>query len=99
MEAAVRFSALGLNLLFVALVCSPAWAQSARTDCGAVTDVPMPTTAGPYMKDMNMRDPMPGQMKKDDMMIGDVAKSAAQKEKCMDDVMKSDEKSMDERKK
>ena len=51
------------------------------------------------MKDMKMRDPMPGQMKKDGMMMGDVAKSAAQKEKCMDDVMKSDEKTMDGRQK
>ena len=50
------------------------------------------------MKDMKMREPMPGQMKKDGMMMGDVAKSAAEKEKCMEGVMKSDEKTMDERK-
>ena len=51
------------------------------------------------MKDMNMRETMSGQMKKDDMMMGDVAKSAARKEKCMDDVMKLDEKTMDGRQK
>ena len=95
----MRVFALGLTLLFAALACSSASAQPARADCEAVTNMPMPPTAGPYMKDMNMREPMPGQMKKDDMMMGDVAKSAAQKEKCMDDVMKTDEKTMDERKK
>ena len=95
----MRVSALSLNLLFAALACSPASAQPARSDCGAVKDAPMPPAAGPYMKDMNMREPMSGQMKKDDMTIGDVAKSAAQKEKCMDDVMKSDEKTMDGRQK
>ena len=97
MEDAVRVFALGMSLLFIALACSPSWAQPARADCEAVTNMPMPPTAGPYMKDMNMREPMPGQMKKDDMIIGDVAKSAAQKEKCMDDVMKADEKMMDGR--
>ena len=94
----MRISVLILAMSLTALACSPASAQSVRADCEAVTKMPMPPTAGPYLKDMNMREPMAGQMKKDDMMMGEVAKSAAQKDKCMEGVMKSDEKTMDERK-
>ena len=99
MEAAVRISVLIVALSLTALACPPSSAQTARDDCAASTTAEMPPSARPFMKDMNMREPMPGQMKKDGMMMGDVAKSAAQKEKCMDDAMKSDEKTMDERKK
>ena len=94
----MRIGVLILALSFTALACPPSSAQTARDDCAAATTAPMPPSAGPFMKDMKMREPMPGQMKKDGMMMGDVAKSAAEKEKCMEGVMKFDEKTMDERK-
>ena len=94
----MRIGVLILALSFTALACPPSSAQTARDDCAAATTAPMPPSAGPFMKDMKMREPMPSQMKKDGMMMGDVAKSAAEKEKCMEGVMKSDEKTMDERK-
>ena len=85
-------------LSFTTLVGSPSLAQTARDDCAAATNAAMPPPAGPFTEDMKMRELMAGQMIKDGMMMGDVAKSAAQKEKCMEGVMKSDEKTMDERK-
>jgi hypothetical protein len=86
--------------LLVALAgITPVSSQTAGEKCSPGSEAAMPPNAGPYMKNMNMREPMSGQMKRDDMMTGDVAKSAAQKWKCMSDVMKLDEKTMDARKK
>jgi hypothetical protein len=84
----------------VAMVCggSAARSQDAATGCDQPAAV-MPTDAGPHMKDLAMQDPMPGRMKRDDMMMGDVSRSAAQKEKCMKEKLKLEEKIMDEKKK
>ena len=99
MEAAVRIAFWALPLLFAVAGTPPALAQAGGEECGAATDPKMPPDAGPYMRDLNMQEPMRSQMKRDDMMIGDVARAAAQKDKCMSGVMKLEEKTMDGRKK
>lgn len=95
----MRFSCCTVGLLVALAGTTAALAQTASEECGSAIEAAMPPNGGPYMKDINMREPMSGQMKRDDMMIGDVAQSAAQKEKCLSDVMKLEEKAMDARKK
>ena len=58
----------------------------------------MPPNTGLYMVDMNKAALMPGQMKRDNTTMGQVAQSAAQKEKCMSDELKQEERAMDGRK-
>lgn len=84
----MRFSCCTAGLLVAFAGTTAASAQTASEECGSATEATMPPNAGPYMTDMNMRDPMSGQMKRDDMLMGDVAKSATQKEKCMRDPLK-----------
>jgi hypothetical protein len=94
----MRFSCCTVGLLVAFAGTTAASAQTASEECGSATEATMPPNAGPYMTDMNTRDPMSGQMKRDDMLMGDVAKSATQKEKCMSDPLKLEEKMMDGRK-
>jgi hypothetical protein len=94
----MRRAGIAGALLLLACSCLPAQAEEAATGCDQQAAA-MPADAGPHMKDLAMQDPMPGEMKRDDMMMGDVAKSAAQKEKCMKEKLKLEEKSMDEKKK
>lgn len=77
---------------------SPALARVASDGCRSTVDATMPPNAGPYMPHLKMREPMPGRMKRDDMMIGDVAKSAVQRKECMRHVKTREEKIMDKRK-
>jgi hypothetical protein len=94
----MRFSCCTVGLLVAFAGTTAASAQTVSEECGSATEATMPPNAGPYMTDMNTRDPMSGQMKRDDMLMGDVAKSATQKEKCMSDPLKLEEKMMDGRK-
>ena len=94
----MRFSCCTVGLLVAFAGTTAASAQIVSEECGSAAEATMPPNAGPYMTDMNMRDPMSGQMKRDDMLMGDVAKSATQKEKCMSDPLKLEEKMMDGRK-
>ena len=98
MEAFVRFAFCALALLVAVAEATVALAQAPNAACASAVDANISPNAGPYMKDLNMREPMAGQMKRDDMMLGDVAKSAAQKEKCMSEVMKLEERMIDRRK-
>ena len=92
----VSYCALALTFAFAA-ACA-ALAEAASAECGPATAAKMPPDAGPYMPGLKMNEPMPGQMKRDDMIVGDVAKSAEQKQKCMDEAMKLEEERMDGRK-
>lgn len=94
----MRLSSFVLALLTALAGTSPALPQAASESCDPAADTTMPPDAGPYMPDLQMQAPMPGQMKRDAMMVGDVAKSAEQKRKCMDEAMKLEEKVMDDRK-
>lgn len=81
----MRLSAGALTLLTTLAATSPVMSQAERDACAPAAAAAMPPDAGPYMPDIKMDEPMPGQMKRDDMMVGDVAKSAEQKRKCMDE--------------
>lgn len=75
---------------------SPVVAQAPSTTCAAVAT--MSPNTGLYMADMNKAAPMPGQMMRENMTMGQVAQSAAQKEKCMSEELRQEERAMDGRK-
>ena len=77
---------------------SPAVGQVSGEACGPALHVATPPDPRPYMAGMNMAAPVPGEMARDDTISGQVAQSAAQKEKCMSDALKLEERTMDERK-
>lgn len=52
------------------------------------------TLPAKVQKPMKMDQPMPGEMKKEGMMKGDVKKAAAKKQRDMKDVMEKEEKAM-----
>ena len=86
-----------LAFLLASPAAVPTSAETASRGCEPVTEPSMPPDAGPYMKSLNMRAPMAGQMKRDGMMMGDVTKMAAQKDKCMSEIMTSEERRIDGR--
>jgi hypothetical protein len=86
-------------LLLVLTGTIPASAKSAVAACESSTKPTMPPNAGPYMQDMPMNAPMASGMKKEGMVLGDVAEMARQQEKCLDEIMKADELKMDEKQK
>jgi hypothetical protein len=98
-EPALRCSRFALALLFALAGTMPASAQSAVASCEFSTKPTMPPNAGPYMQDMPMNAPMVSQMKKEGMVLGDVAEMAKQQAECMDKIMKSEERMMDQRQK
>ena len=98
MEMRMRLSFCGLASLAALAGTSPAVAQVSGAACGPALHATTPPGPRPYMADMNMAAPMPGEMTRSDTMSGQVAQSAAQKEKCMSDALKLEERTMDERK-
>ena len=94
----MRLSLCALATLVAFAAISPVAAQAPSEVCGPTADATTPPNAGSYMTGMNMAVPMSGQMKRDDMTMGQVAQSAAQKEKCMSDALKLEERTMDGRK-
>ena len=96
-EPALRCSRFALALLFALAGMMPASAKSAVAACEVSTKPTMPPNAGPYMQDMPMNAPMATGMKKEGMVLGDVAEMAKQQAECMKEIMKSEEQTIDQR--
>lgn len=85
-----RLAATGALGAITALVSTP----------GVLADETTPNATSPAAtpakakKPMKMDQPMPGEMKKEGMLKGDVSKAAAKKQRDMQEVMEKEEKAM-----
>jgi hypothetical protein len=98
MEKRMRLLFCGLATMAALAGTSPAVGQVPGEACGPALHTATPPGPRPYMTGMDMTAPMPGEMARGDTMSGQVAQSAAQKEKCMSDALEREERTMDERK-
>ena len=90
MSRATRHS---LTVVFgLCLAAASAWAADEPAKAGTAEAPARPKPV--VKKNMKMREPMAGEMKKDGMMKGDVKKDADKKEKEMKGEMEQEEKSM-----
>ena len=94
----MRLLFCGLAIFAALARTSPAVAQVSGEACGPALHATTSPGLRPYMAGMNMAASMPGEMTRSEMMLAQVAQSAAQKEKCMSDALKLEERTMDERK-
>ena len=93
----MRYALLSAAVALMPILMAPASAEAAAQDCTPASQDEMPVSAGAHMKSMDLLAPMSGQMMKDGMVMGDVARNAVKKERCMNEAIKSEEKSMDEK--
>ena len=93
----MRCALLSAAVALMPILTVPASAGPAAQDCTPASQDEMPGSAGAHMTSMDLHAPMSGHMMKDGMVMGDVARNAAKKERCMNEAIKSEEKSMDEK--
>jgi hypothetical protein len=92
----MRVAFSGLAVAVALAGTSPAVGQVSGEPCGPT--LPAAPSPGPGRADVNMAAPMPGEMTRGGTTSGQVAQSAAQKEKCMSDALRLEERTMDARK-
>lgn len=94
----MRGSLCALALAGSIAAASAAVAASPDVDCPPAAAATIAPDAGPYMKNLRMHEPMPGEMKKDGMMKDEVMKGAMRKDRCMQDALSKEQLQMDETK-
>ena len=93
----MRCALLSAAFALMPVLTPPASAGPTAQDCTPASKDEMPGSAGAHMKSMDLHAAMSGQMKKDGMVMGDVARNAAKQKRCMNEAIKAEEKSMDEK--